>query len=91
MAKRMALTADVVKIVAKVTGMQTRFLFNDKRKSFERRYKLSGVRGVSGKQLLKIQKKLTKRYPDKQFVVQDAPKVRGGYPHTFTGLTVKVF
>lgn len=88
------LTADVKKVVAKVTGIDlTNRVFNDKRKSFERRYKFAGVRGLTDKQIKKIHKKISKKHPEFQFVVSNMTYdvARPSYAQAYRGLTIKVF
>ena len=87
------LTTDLKAIVVKVTEKTPRHVFNDKRKSFERRYKFSGVFDVSPKKVRKIAKKISKKYPDLQFVVINASinSARPSYAQQYNGLTVKVF
>jgi hypothetical protein len=88
---KMQLTVDVVEVVKKVTGLTSLFMFNDKRKTFERRYKMVGIRNLSNKQIAKIQSKLTKRHPTKQFLVNNPDSNdSGSRDGFFNGLTVKV-
>jgi hypothetical protein len=90
------LTVDLKEIVTKVTGQTAHKVFNDKRKSFERRLKFSGVLDVSPKKVRKIAKKISKKYPDLQFVVKSDYVIpsKSSYEHSmqhYKGLTVKVF
>lgn len=87
------MTIDVKKVVTKVTGKELGTVFNDKRKSFERRYKFKGLMDVSPKQIRKIHKKISKKYPEHQFVVKNAT-VNPGEQRWVTqwkGLTISVF
>ena len=85
-------TASLKKVVTKVAGRPPITIFNDKRVTFERRYKLAGIRDLSPKQVQKIEKKLAKRHPDVRFEVKNVDTSKGKWPsHTFfTGLIVKV-
>jgi len=90
------LTANVKKAVAKVTGTDVEKLspYNDKRKSFKRRYKFSGIKGLTAKQIQKIHKKISKKHPEHQFVVENAAEHdynKPSYTQAYRGLTIKVF
>jgi len=90
MATILPLSQDLKEIIISVTGQKPQWIFNDKRVSFVRRYKYTGVKNVSKKKLRKINKKISKKYPEYQFVVQNG-KNTIPYMSWSNGLTVKVF
>ena len=91
--KTMPLTTDLKNIITTVTHTKPRCIFNDKRKSFERRYKFSGIYGVSANDIREINKCISEKYPEFQFVIQNSDKVHATYGsgQFFSGLSVKVF
>jgi|688.fasta_scaffold226377_4 hypothetical protein len=96
MTTSLQLTLDLKEIVVKVTGKEPRRVFNDKRKTFERRYKFAGIFDVKPKHVKKISKKISKKYPDLQFVVKSesfkpAQQPYGRLTTFYKGLTVRVF
>lgn len=86
------LTIDLKKIVTKVSGTAPKAIFNDKRVTFQRRYKFAGIRDLSDKQLAKIERKISERHPGLRFEVQNKKTAKAKWPNhnAFTGLTIKV-
>ena len=56
--KTSPLTKDLKKIVVSVTGISPKCVFNDKRKTFKRKYKFSGIYNVSDENIETINKML---------------------------------
>lgn len=86
------ITADLKKIVTKVTNKVPRTIFNDKRVTFERRYKFTGIRDLTEKQVAKIHRKISEKHPGTKFEVINV-KTSGtewSYHNAYTGLIVKV-
>lgn len=90
MAKAHPISEDLKQIIIDVTGQTPMWIFNDKRKYCIRRYKYSGINDVSKKKIRKIRKRIGKKYPDYQFVVQNHVDTLPFQSWT-RGLTVKVF
>lgn len=92
---KLQLTADVKALVQKETKNSPRFVYNDRRKTFQRRYKLQGVGSVTAKQATRISAGLNAKYPELQFVVEnlkdDRRMYRIGGKYQFGSVTVKVF
>ena len=87
------ITGDLRTIVTQVTGISPRHIFNDKRKTFTRRYKFAGIRNLSKKQVAKIHLKISKLHPNKTFEVVNVDtikKQKGSWVSRYTGLIVKV-
>ena len=87
------ITVDLREIVTKVTGTAPRHIFNDKRKTFTRRYKFAGIRDLSNKQVEKIHRKISERHPNEKFEVVNVDTMKKAkWPHyqAFTGLIVRV-
>jgi hypothetical protein len=87
------ITVDLRAIVTKVTGISPKHIFNDKRKTFTRRYKFPGIRNLSKKQVTKIHLKISKLHPNKMFEVVNVDtikKQKGSWVSRYTGLIVKV-
>ena len=94
---RLPLTIDLTNVVTKVTGKKVGMIFNDKRKTFKRRYKFCGVHGVTPAKIKTIRKTIEKKYPDLQFVVKNSeyPSLKKaksqGRLGFYTGLMVTIF
>ena len=87
------ITGDLRTIVTQVTGISPQYIFNDKRKTFTRRYKFAGIRDLSKKQVKKIHHKISKLHPNKMFEVVNVDTIKknkGPYVSRHTGLIVKV-
>jgi len=94
--KKLTLTVDAIEVITNVTGQKIRCMFNDKRKDCVRRYKFSGVYGVTKPQIRTINHILSDKYPDFQFVVQNSiiDKTKSNSyskSNFYGGLTIKVF
>lgn len=88
------LTKDIILVIETVTGKTPHMHFNDKRKTCTRRYKFSGIRGLSKTQLIAINRQITAKHPDLQFVVQNETDHAGALPpsgYYYSGISVKVF
>ena len=83
-------TVTLNKVVKAVTGKTPRSVFNDKRETFERRYKFTGITGVPKHQLDEITREMEERHPERVFSVSNRV-ARGRYKGSFNmGLSVKV-
>ncbi len=85
------LTKDLINIIKDVTGQKHHTMFNEKRKTFERRIKFAGVRDVTDNQLSEIALRIGQLHPDKTLAIIDntygQANQRNGY---FSGLVVRV-
>jgi len=95
MAASMSLTKDLKEIVKAVTKKTPNMVFNDKRKTFKRRYKFAGVYDVTKKQMAEIKSQIEKKYPDNTFELESVrkrslKKVYWSYRY-YTGLKIRVF
>ncbi len=86
------ITADLKEIVQRVARQPVRQIFNDKRKTFERRYKFAGIRDLSPRQVATIAREISVKHPTEKFQVISMDTTKGKWPHNgyFDGLIVKV-
>lgn len=86
------ITADLKKIVTKVANKAPRTIFNDKRVTFERRYKFAGIRDLTEKQVAKIHRKISEKHPGAKFEVINVKTSGAKWSdhNTYNGLIVKV-
>jgi hypothetical protein len=93
MAKASQLTLDLKAIVTTVAGKKPNEVFNDKRKSGDRRYKFSGIFNLSVEQMETIKKTISTQHPDSQFDLVNMSNHGGGCSCCggyYNGLTVFV-
>lgn len=86
------ITADLKKIVTKVANKAPRTIFNDKRVTFERRYKFAGIRDLTKKQVAQIHRKISEKHPGAKFEVINVKTsgAKWSNHNAYNGLIVKV-
>jgi len=93
MAKASQLTLDLKEIIITVSGKEPHKIFNDVRKSGERRYKFCGIFNLTVEQIETIKSTISTKYLDSQFELKNMPNHGGGCSccgDYFNGLTVLV-
>ena len=85
-------TVSLKSVILDVVGKKPKVIFNDKRVTFERRYKLAGIRDLTKRQVDQIEQQLKEMHPEVQFELKNVHTDRGQWPHYayFDGLIVKV-
>lgn len=97
MTKALQLTKDIKTAVELVINenIPAYRCFNDKRKTFQRRYKFARVFNLTTAQIAKLQELITDSNPDLKFEIEnfeiDQNSSMRHYPGFHYGLTVKIF
>ncbi len=97
MTKALQLTTDIKTAVELVINenIPAYRCFNDKRKTFQRRYKFARVFNLTTNQIAKLKELITDSNPDLKFEIEncliDKKSAMYNYPGFHYGLTIKIF